>query len=140
MSEADKPKIIAVEEHFIDPEIARLQNLDHPAFIGDRLIDFTSIRLREMDEAGIDIQVISHGAPGTHRFDAELAVRLARGANDLLHEAITVNPKRFAGLAALPMQDPKAAADELERTVTRLGFKGGIILGLTNNRFVDDKA
>ena len=49
-------------------------------------------------------------------------------------------PKRFAGFATLPTADPKAAADELERTVTKLGFKGAMVHGLTGGRlFIDDK-
>src|SRR6266478_3940309 len=92
-----------------------------------------------MDEAGIDVQVISHGAPSTQRLDPETAVRLARNANDRLAQAIAAHPDRFAGFAALPTPDPKAAADELERTVTRLAFKGAMVHGLTNGLFLDDK-
>ena len=48
-------------------------------------------------------------------------------------------PRRFAGFAALPTPDPKAAADELERTVTQLGFKGAMVHGLDQWLFFDDK-
>jgi len=48
------------------------------------------------------------------------------------------HPDRFAAFAALPTADPKAA-DELERTVGRLGFKGAIVNGLTKGVFLDDK-
>jgi predicted TIM-barrel fold metal-dependent hydrolase len=67
-------------------------------------------------------------------------VRLARLANDRLAKVISVHPARFAGFAALPTPDPKAAADELERTVVTLGFKGGMVHGLTNGAFLDEKA
>jgi predicted TIM-barrel fold metal-dependent hydrolase len=66
-------------------------------------------------------------------------VRLARNANDRLAQAIAAHPDRFAAFAALPTPDPKAAADELERTVTQLGFKGAMVHGLTNGVFFDDK-
>jgi 2,3-dihydroxybenzoate decarboxylase len=92
-----------------------------------------------MDEAGIDMQVLSHGAPATQRLDASIAVDLARAVNDRLHATCQARPDRFAGFAALPTADPKASADELERTVTKLGFKGAMIHGLAQGRFVDEK-
>ena len=104
-----------------------------------RLDDLGELRLKEMDEAGIDVQVLSHGAPGDAALDAETAVPLARGANDRLDETVHANPDRFAGFATLPTADPKAAADELERAVTKLGFKGAMVHGLTNGLFLDDK-
>ena len=66
-------------------------------------------------------------------------MRLARGANDRLAETVRAHPDRFAAFAALPTPDPEAAADELERAVTQLGFKGAMIHGLTNGVFIDDK-
>jgi predicted TIM-barrel fold metal-dependent hydrolase len=140
-------KIIALEEHYWDAEVAshfteRGPEMRIPA-LQERLRDLGALRLKEMDEAGIDLQVISHGAPATQRLDAETAVPLARRANDRLHEAIQKHRGRFEGFAVLPTADPKAAADELERAVTRLGFKGGMVHGLTTiagtNLFLDDK-
>jgi predicted TIM-barrel fold metal-dependent hydrolase len=83
--------------------------------------------------------VMSETAPAAQQLDAESAVRLARRSNDYLHEAVRAHPDRFAGFAALPTPDPRAAADELERTVTKLGFKGAMIMGLTHGRFLDEK-
>jgi predicted TIM-barrel fold metal-dependent hydrolase len=141
MAPEGKPFIIALEEHYYDAELAA--TFDGPEGrapeIRRRLDDLSELRLKEMDEAGIDIQVISHGAPSTQRLDPETAVRLARNANDRLAQAIAAHPDRFAGFAALPTPDPKAAADELERTVTTLGFKGAMVHGLTNGVFFDDK-
>jgi predicted TIM-barrel fold metal-dependent hydrolase len=141
MAPEGKPFIIALEEHYYDRELAA--TFDGPEGRAPetrrRLDDLGVLRLKEMDEAGIDVQVISHGAPSTQRLDAETAVRLARNANDRLAQAIAVHPDRFAGFAALPTPDPKAAADELERTVTQLGFKGAMVHGLTNGVFFDDK-
>src|SRR5262249_50092400 len=54
-------------------------------------------------------------------------------------QAIAAHPDRFAGFAALPTPDPQAAADELERAVTTLGFKGAMVHGLTNGVFFDDE-
>jgi predicted TIM-barrel fold metal-dependent hydrolase len=140
---APKPQVIALEEHYIDPEvklhIAGRDRSGGPG-IADRLDDVGQGRIAEMDAAGIDIQVLSHGAPSIQRIeDAELAVRLARGANDRLAETVAAHPDRFAAFAMLPTADPKAAADELERCVTRLGFKGAMLHGLAGSLFLDDK-
>ena len=54
--------------------------------------------------------------PGLQKLDVETAVPLARRANDRLNEAVRAHPERFAAFAALPTADPRAAADELERT------------------------
>ena len=91
-----------------------------------------------MDEAGIDMQVLSHGAPSAQKIPADVAVDLTRRVNDRLNAAVAAHPKRFAAFAALPTSDPKAAADELERTV-KLGFKGAMIHGLADGVFLDDK-
>jgi len=132
---------MAPEEDYYDPELAA-------TFDGTegrapetrrRLDDLGELRLKEMDEAGVDVQVVSHGAPSTQRLDPEAAVRLARNANDRLAQAIAAHPDRFAGFAALPTPNPEAAADELERTVTTLGFKGAMVHGLTNGVFFDDE-
>ena len=106
----------------------------------ERLHDLGALRLKEMDEAGVDLQVISHGAPAVQRLDAEVAVPLSKKANDRLHEAVKAHPGRFEGFAVLPTADPKAAADELERAVTKLGFKGAMLHGLTKEgQFLDLK-
>ena len=139
---ATKPYIIALEEHYFDAEVKRhFTGIDaqHNPRILQRLDDVGELRLKEMDEAGIDLQVLSHANPGLQKMDGETAVRLARGANDRLHETVRAHPDRFAAFAAIPTPDPKAAADELERTVTKLGFKGALVNGLTNGVFLDDK-
>jgi predicted TIM-barrel fold metal-dependent hydrolase len=92
-----------------------------------------------MDAAGIDVQVLSHNQPGCQALDADAAIPMAREVNDLLFETIKAHPDRFAGLAALPTADPAAAVKELDRAVTRLGFKGAMINGHTRGTFIDDK-
>src|ERR1700720_4698886 len=131
------PNVITLEEHFWTPELADSGRRESGA--AERLSDMGTLRIREMDEAGIDLQVMSETAPAAQRLDPESAVRLARRSNDYLHEAVRAHPDRFAGFAALPTPDPRAAADELERTVTKLGFKGAMIMGLTHGRFLDEK-
>jgi 2,3-dihydroxybenzoate decarboxylase len=133
--------LIAIEEHFWTPE---LRSLRPPQLIRDpehgrRLDDIGELRLAEMDAAGIDVQVLSETAPAVHDLDPDKAIPLARRSNDYLAEQIGKNPTRFAGFAALPVSDPKAAADELERAVTKLGFKGAMFMGLCKGRFLDEK-
>ncbi|MFM9883132.1 MAG: amidohydrolase family protein [Burkholderiales bacterium] len=145
MSTFSAAKVIALEEHYLDVEIGK--HLDGPEVrvpaLRQRLEDLGALRIKEMDEAGIDVQVLSQSAPGTHRLDAATAVPLARGANDRLHSAIKAHPTRLAAFATLPAIDPKASADELERTVTKFGFKGAMVHGLTlvdgARLFIDDK-
>ena len=134
--------LIAIEEHFWTPELRELRTaaINRSGAHLERLDDVGALRLREMDEAGIDMQVLSETAPAAQVFEPEQAIRLARSSNDFLHAAIRAHPDRFAGFAALPTPDPKAAADELERAVTKLGFKGAMIMGLSRGeRFLDDK-
>jgi len=91
-----------------------------------------------MDESGIDVQVLSHSAPSLQKITSG-AVELGKRVNDRLAAIVATAPKRFAGFAALPTSDPAAAADELERCVTKLGFKGAMIHGLAHGHFIDDE-
>jgi len=137
----NKPFVVALEEHYWDPDLVAMFPGREGKRISDverRLLDLGELRLREMDEAGIDVQVLSHGAPGTQKMTADAAVRMAAQTNDRLHRFIQTNPTRFAGFALLPTPDPAAAANELERAVGRLGFKGAMIHGLTNGKFLDE--
>jgi predicted TIM-barrel fold metal-dependent hydrolase len=147
MTMPTKPQVIALEEHYLDPELAtHFKGLDavppHGAVnmpkVPERLYDLGALRIKEMDEAGVDFQVLSHAAPSLQKVDGETGVRLAKSVNDRLHQTVLAHPDRFAAFAALPTADPKGAADELERTVTKLGFKGAMIHGLTNGLFIDD--
>ncbi|HET7849461.1 MAG TPA: amidohydrolase family protein [Pseudolabrys sp.] len=134
--------VVALEEHYWDRDlVAHFPGREGKRLseVEKRLHDITDLRIKEMDEAGIDVQVLSHGAPGTQKMQAGPAVQLTRQANDRLAEIVKANPQRFAALAILPTPDPKAAADELERTVTKLGFKGAMVHGLTDGKFIDDK-
>jgi predicted TIM-barrel fold metal-dependent hydrolase len=133
--------VIAIEEHYWDEELSKTYvgaESGRPGEQSKRLFDFTVIRIKEMDEALIDIQVISHGAPSTQKLPPETAAALTRRVNDRLHSAIAGNPQRFAAFAALPTAVPDAAADELERTAA-LGFKGAMLHGLAGGTFLDHK-
>jgi predicted TIM-barrel fold metal-dependent hydrolase len=134
--------VIAIEEHYWDPELAKHftgAEAGRGNETDERLYDLGSLRLKEMDEAGIDMQVLSHGAPSTQKLPIAIAAELAAQVNDRLAKVCAANPKRFAAFAALPTIDPQAAADELERAVTKLGFKGAMLHGMTNGEFLDGK-
>lgn len=134
--------VIAIEEHYWDAELAKHFTgieASRPGPVQDRLNDLGALRIKEMDAAGVDIQVLSHGAPSAQKLPESIAAEVTRGVNDRLAAVIAANPSRFAAFGALPTADPAAAADELERMVTKLGFKGAMIHGLANGMFLDDK-
>lgn len=139
---------IAFEEHFMAPGFERyskafLQYIDPAtaADLGRRLADIDSLRLEEMDKAGIALTILSQTGPGVQgEADTATAIRGAAENNDYLAARIARHPTRFGGFAALAMQDPKEAADELERTVSQLGFKGALVNGHTQGRYYDDPA
>jgi len=127
---------IILEEHFALPETLA----DSAYYAADgawpllerRLIDIDGERLDEMDKHSITMSALSLNAPAVQGIrDPARAIALARKANDLLAERIARHPKRFTGLAALPMQDPDAAAAELRRCVKELGFVGALVNGFS---------
>ncbi len=127
---------IGLEEHFALEETLS----DSAGFFPDniwaelrgRLLDIQDRRLREMDNNGVEMMLLSLNAPAVQGIsDAKLAAELSRRANDYLAEQVAKRPDRFQGLAALPMQDPELAAQEMERCVKQLGFKGALVNGFT---------
>ena len=143
---------VALEEHFLDRETVRRILADPeelarvsagggvmPSYyepIMHRLADFDDARLAEMDAHGIECAVLSLTAPGVQRLaSADTAAAAAKSANDLLAVEVEKRPDRYAGFAAVALQDPSSAADELRRCVRELGFVGAMVNGYTN---VDD--
>ena len=141
-------RYIAVEEAFSIPELADSQSSPWPAnrfsqrYLADwgrRLPDFTEYRLPEMDAAGIDVQVLSLTVPGLQADIGAAAARdAARFANDYLARVVAEHPGRFRGFAALPMQDPAAAAAELGRCVRELGFCGALVNDHLQGHYLDE--
>ncbi len=150
-------KVIAFEEHYKTPAIAQANKANPIEQIYDRwnklgrfpgdpsqgiphgIYDLDEKRIAAMDSAGIDVQILSHTCPGPEELEPRLALELARQANDAAHATVTRYPDRFRAFATLPMRDPKAATEELERTVRKLGFVGALINGHVNGRYLDDK-
>lgn len=139
------PKI-ALEEHFmhsdfIDYWATTAQNISPNLFGKARgaLEDFGEMRLAAMDRIGVEKSILSLAGPGVQvETRTDRAVRLAHKVNDFLAERIAERPDRYGGFAHLAMQDPTAAADELERCVRQLGMHGAMINGQTGGTYLDD--
>ncbi len=139
-------KKIALEEHFWTdgfPHTGKIgADLFEPSFlasIGPALSDFSERRIAAMDQAGIEVSVLSLISPGVQiERDQARAVREAQRVNDFLAAEIEKHPTRYAGFAHLPMQEPEAAAEEIERCVRELRFKGALINGHSNGVYLDD--
>jgi 2,3-dihydroxybenzoate decarboxylase len=141
-----KVKKIALEEHVLTPGLVEywrstMSELP-PAAVENffnRLSDFGDRRIEEMDKGGITRVVLSAAGPGVQaEADPATATRKSREANDFLATEIQKKPDRYSGFAHIAVQDPKNAADELERCVRDLKFCGAMINGHTRGRYLDD--
>ena len=138
---------VALEEHFIIPSFLEYLSRAMPQVPSDarttlvrRLSDFGEERLTQMDAGGVRKSVLSISGPGVQiEPDTATATRLAAEANDALAVEIANRPDRYAGFAHLAMQDPRRAADELERCVRDLGFCGAMINDHTLGVYLDDE-
>jgi predicted TIM-barrel fold metal-dependent hydrolase len=131
-----KAKVVALEEHFAHPALLAGMPLKP---LGEALLDLGERRLREMDEAGIDLQVISHFPSGPQNLPPADAIKMSRATNDLILETVNKYPDRFAGFASLPLTDPIGAERELERAIRELGFKGAMLHGMAAGVPLDDR-
>jgi len=137
-------RVIAVEEHVGTPQLsaalkaAGINARESPPALAAKLNDLGAGRLADMDAAGIDMQVLSVAGDGLEKLDRDTGIAVARDINDMLANAVKSHPDRFAAFAVLPLQAPDAAAAELERCVTKVGFKGALISGTINGRFLDN--
>lgn len=150
--ETAKARTIALEEHYATPEFMkgpgkkegdRVQAANRASHtkldLIDKLCDLDNLRISDMDTAGVDIQLLSLTSPGTEQLGQDEAITLSRETNDYLAAATEKHPDRFWGLAALPMSTPDAAVRELERMVVNHAFKGAVINGHVDERYLDDQ-
>jgi predicted TIM-barrel fold metal-dependent hydrolase len=139
-------RVVTLEEHISFPEMAgkipkkalggfgqseRMQQLIA------KLADITGERLNSMDANGISMQVLSVDSSGANLLSQEDGPAFATMYNDLIAQRISNQTTRFSAFAHLPMTAPVAAADELERAVKEYNFRGAMIRGLTNDKFLD---
>ncbi|EFV13824.1 amidohydrolase family protein [Segniliparus rugosus] len=134
---------IALEEHFATPQTIGDSEEYFTADVWPerrrQLLDLNSERVDRMDACGIEYSILSLNAPAVQAIpEAAKAVDVARHANDALAEQVSAHPNRFGAFAALPMQDPDAAAAELNRAVTELGFKGALVNGFSQIGSLDN--
>ena len=152
-------RIVALEEHYGLPAIyeAAHKANDGVALVYDVLkqsghfpedsktgfpagiYDLGEGRIAAMDDAGIDVSILSYPPPCAEGLEPSLARQLTTEANDALAGTVAMYPDRLRGFATLPMLDPAAAARELERAVRDLGFVGALINSNVNGRYFDDK-
>jgi 2,3-dihydroxybenzoate decarboxylase len=140
------PKI-GLEEHIMFPDFVDYlaetkQNIRPELFdkVVPVLSDFGQRRLDMMDQVGMEKAILSISGPGVQiEPDTAKATKLAKSANDRLAKEIQKQPARYGGFAHLALQDPKAAADELERCMKELGFQGAMINGETLGIYLDDR-
>jgi gamma-resorcylate decarboxylase len=127
---------ITLEDHFATEDTLA----DSKGYLPDstwpdlshRLTDFQDTRLGLMDRHGIGMMILSLNAPAVQAIpDPKQAIDVARRANDLVAEEVAKRPDRFASFAALAMQDPDAAARELERSVKDLKLVGALVNGFS---------
>jgi len=139
---------IALEEHALCPELMEYWHAtveDVPDAVRTRLLnlltDFGEQRLALMDRAGISRAVLGMAGPGVQvEQDRETAITKAKQSNDFLAEKLALQPDRYSGFCHLPLQDPRAAADELQRCIEELRFAGAMVNGHTLGRYLDDPA
>jgi len=142
-------KIIGLEEHFVTPDLLAAWHALPPQWqdpglqhhergeIGQRLADLAERRVADMDQIGMDVQVLSLTAPGVQSLEPGEALALQTSSNDLLAATVRRWPDRFQGFATLATPDPYAAAAELRRAVTELGLHGAMLFGRTRDRNLD---
>jgi predicted TIM-barrel fold metal-dependent hydrolase len=150
-------RVVALEEHFSLPSLRSRFGAANPQptslatdenmptvvrNVAEKMMDLDEGRLADMDRSGISMQVLSkagnHMGPSADMFEEGEAVAFARDFNDETARRIAKHPDRFAAFAHLPTSVPAAAADELERAVRELGFKGALISGTIRGAFLDD--
>ena len=145
MHNFSKLRTITLEEHYIGPPFLAsptrkpawtLKNPQYEA-ISAQLQDLGAGRVALMDEAGIDVQVLSHH-PGLEQMEASEQVPMVRDTNDYLKDVVASHPTRFAGFASLCTAAPDQAAKELERMM-QAGFKGAVINGHSRGRYLNGK-
>jgi 5-carboxyvanillate decarboxylase len=161
MAPAGPTRRIGTEEAFTIPEVAaKLRDVarsptdssDLPLVKGiydaqegggvpflEALLDLEELRIRDMDDNGVDMHLLSLTAPGVQMFDADTATELAALANDRLADAITRHPTRFAGLASFAPHSPKRAVIEMERAINELKLNGFVVNSHTHGEYLDDQ-
>src|SRR5262249_23808914 len=145
-----KPVVIDVHAHILVPEVMN-KTFEHTQYARSvaaqgvpepllKRMTEAPPRLKDMDEAGVDIQVLSPSIMQqcTYGMEPEQALAMERLGNDRVAEAVAQHPHRLVGLGSLPLQDVARSTGELERCVRELGLRGVIISSHINGTELGD--
>jgi len=136
-------RTITLEEHFVTADFLKATHADGdntPPVLkaaGERLLDLGPLRIAAMDEASIDLQVISLAAIGIEALAPPEQTAVLRSVNDEAAAAVEANPTRLAAFCTPGLKEPANAVKEIDRCITQLGFKGVYFNGLTDGKFLD---
>jgi aminocarboxymuconate-semialdehyde decarboxylase len=125
--------------HFAAPD-TKAVNDKQEADLRTRIVGYDK-RLADLDAMGLDMQLVMPPPPQCYyTVPLDIAVQSARMVNDGLAEFVAGKPDRFVALGTVPMPDGHEAAEELERCMRNLGFKGVQILTNVAGRELSDPA
>jgi predicted TIM-barrel fold metal-dependent hydrolase len=132
-------KIIALEEHMLPRDILESAGLSlgNPMKRRAKELDDLPARLQIMDDAGIDVQILSAVGQFIQELEPPTSIAVSRQVNDRMAKTVSDHPDRFRAFATLPMADPQGAVVEFRRAIEELGFVGAMIHGQTSGRFLD---
>ena len=133
-------KTVDIHAHCAVPEALALlnQKLAGPGLRTDLdMATEVSLRLRTMDEQGIDIEALSIN-PNWYKADRDLAKQIVSIQNEKLAAACAANPDRFVAFATVALQHPELAAEQLEEGVKKYGLRGAAIGGNVNGMEISD--
>lgn len=132
---------IGTEETYTTEELIALNaiNDDHIEYLKETgLAELGPGRIGAMDEAGINVQILSAHTPGVQNVPGQEGIDFAYRLNKMIANGpMATYPGRFQAYATLPLQDPEASADELERAVREDGFAGAMTNGFIGKKFLD---
>ncbi|WP_292055299.1 amidohydrolase family protein [Martelella sp.] len=132
---------IATEETYTTDELIALNaiNDEHVAYLKETgLAELGAGRIAAMDAAGINVQILSAHTPGVQDVPGQEGIDFAVRLNKMIADGpMKAYPGRFQAYATLPLQDPEASADELERAVREDGFVGAMTNGFIGEKFLD---
>jgi aminocarboxymuconate-semialdehyde decarboxylase len=96
-------------------------------------------RIADMEKMGIDVTIISIAPPQLfYNLEGDLAINVSRKQNEQIAVTVQKYPKKFAGMATVPLQNPEVAAKELERAVVELKLKGVQIGSNVRRKYLGD--
>ncbi len=134
---------ITLEEHFVTKDFLKATHAEGESaplplqMMREKLLDVGAGRIAAMDEAGIDVQVLSLAALGIEKLAPAQQTAVMRGMHDEIAAAVKANPTRFRALATPGLKEPAEAVKELQRCVTELGFVGAMFDGTSDGKFLD---